>query len=399
MVPTVGSPPVRLADGAHSDALRPVRYWREPDVWERKLDFAEIERQEALALAGSRVRLGLIVAGVMEKWVAWANERVTSPASLRALPVFMADEFADEMARLMARAYSDGVRAHETALTRMGVEPVRVGLTRTAERYVTEESARWGLATAQMFTERVRPILSAMFVPDGRRTKPLEMVEREIRSLFMGLLDVSETTARWDLAEPQPARKRGRRMKVRDAEQHARWQKEFKPFSPWLREQGEAQAKAIRLKEAQTKRWLQTERTRYFAHGQIAAAQADPSVAQLAYTAIRDDQTCESCVGRDKVVRPKGDNWWALNTPPMHHVCRCSVVPILLVERVRVTPKTALARITDEGVGEGFGTYNPKRVQSAKRLGVSGPTTKAMTRAIRDAAGKNKGARRARTAG
>ena len=63
-----------------------------------------------------------------------------------------------------------------------------------------------------------------------------------------------------------------------------------------------------------------------------------------------------------------------------------------------MTPKSALREVDDENVGEGFGLYNPRKVQSAKRLGVAGPQTKAMTRAIRDAAGKN-GRKRARTAG
>lgn len=373
-----------------------ARYWRAPFAHETKLDFAEIEQQESRALGGSSVRMAVILAGVMEKWVAWANQRLTSPVALRDLPAFLGDEFGDEMARVMARAYSDGVRAHERAMERIGLDPVRVGLTRSAERYITEEAARWGLDRARKLTDDVRPILSSAFAPDGRRTKPLELVEREIRSYFGRYFEDGPETD-WMLAEPdpdaaeKPKRHRGRRMKVRDAKQHAKWQREFKPYSKWMREEAPKLAqKRVRLAQVSRERWLATERTRYFAHGQIAAAQADPQVVQLAYSALRDGRECDACAERDGVVRPKGDDWWGVNTPPMHPRCRCNVAPIVAAERVRSTPKTDLRRITDDGVADGFGGYNPRRVASAKRLEVSGPATKKMTRAIRDAAGKNK---------
>lgn len=372
--------------------LAAPRYWRPLHDWERKLDFAAMDLADAREMERSAVVLGTVVAGVMDKYLAWAGS-LTSPPKVT--PAFLGDEFGAEMARVMARGYVDGIRDYERAAERAGRVPSLVGLTSSAEKTITRAGMTWGERTAQSFADRVRPIIDAAWALDGRRVKEAATLKAEIATLFAGYFEPSNAAVEFaeeQASEVKPKRTpfRGRRMKVRDPKQFAKWQKSFIPYSKWIREEApKIAAKRVALKKQHAETWLLTERVRFQAHGTIAAAQSDPDVVQLGYSAIRDGRECPACGSRDGVVRPKGDNWWALNTPPMHRRCRCSIGPIWRNERVKNTPlRTITAEVTDEGVSDGYGTYNPRKVQSAKRLGIAGPTTAKMTRAIRIAQGR-----------
>jgi len=397
-------------------------YWRDPLDVEQKIDFAQMEIDEGRALQGASLRFGLIVAGHMAWMLDWISRDSFGPASLRTPPAeVMSDEFGAELARIFVRSYWEGTEtfarwmgrqdAIEGRSPRADVPPI--GLTPRSIAKMRENAHQLAIGITRGIWSRLAPVIESAFAPDGSWVKNRAQIEAEIRSIygrdylrtpkrdwtqddilalsggFKGQIenvwhfdDRSIKKVVEDLVDPV---KRGRPMAIRDRAAYEAWQRSHLPYSKWIK-----QATATIIEEGQEtpeitlqmlSRWVQTERTRYFNHGTTQAAIMDPEVSTLTFSAIRDGKTCQVCLARDGKTRPKTDFWWAFNQPPVHHSCRCQIVPGSRREGVAITPQSDLP--SQAAVPVGFGTWDKEAADATRRIVVPLPSGRAQARAGR----------------
>lgn len=375
--------------------IPPWNYTRPETRHETKLDWRKMEIEHGLALQGARMRLGIILAAQMESLVRWVRSPQFTERRLNRIPekVLLAHEIRREFLRFYVRAYFDGAEASHTWKNRYLRE--RALTPQEGETIVTFDDAligrlarhadRLGTAAIHAIETRIMPVLESTWSPDGSRIKSAEDLERELRTVyakaFIQKADVPRGTDVLDLAEAillaRPPHLKGlpagkRRMKVRDRAQYERWQRQRIPHTKFIK-QTAAEIKAGRYPGAEINRglgsrWLGTERSRFHSHGVVDQARADTDVTHYQYSA-RGENPCPICSARDGVIRRKDDSYWAMNTPPMHHGCEhCVLVPIYREERMKVTPKKELP--SGDDVPDGYGTYNPAKVRSARSLGI-----------------------------
>lgn len=371
------SPRLPIVPRYGADLIPATAYWRELTAAEEKVDWAQVEHEDGADLQISRYLVGIILTRSMERYIEWT--RTLTPGRKADAPLYHEAELTQVFLHLetlawfrgsmdvrqqVARFYGTEVEAPRSELSAMGVEILRSRARRTATalaRHVRDSVTR---AWADAWTE------------NGERRKTQEQVEGEIRTVFAS-----------SFVEPGPklnplgsdvlqelAASPSRRMKVRDRRAYEEWRRSRIPFAKWIKQSVE-QIRAEGLAGPQVparfaKGWLQTERTRYRVAGAHEEARRDDRIGWLQFSSLRDGNVCKVCRRRDGVVRKKEDNYWAFNSPPMHFECRCFLVVVLRGEgRVYVTP---IRELPDEiDVANGFGTYDPRKVLTAKRLGLA----------------------------
>jgi SPP1 gp7 family putative phage head morphogenesis protein len=370
-------------------------YKRENTRHETKLDWRKMEVEHGLAMQGARMRLGIILAAQMESLVRWVRSPQFTERRLNRIPekVLLANEMRREFLRFYIRAYFDGAEAYRIWKGRYLRER---GLTvHDSEVVVTFDDAlvgrlarhaeRLGTAAIHAIETRIMPALESAWSPDGTRVKSADDLEKELRTIYANAFieksDVPKGTNVLDLAEAillaRPPHLKGlppgkRRMKVRDRAQYERWQRNRIPHTKFIKQTAaeimEGVYDAPAMKRGLTSRWLGTERARFHSHGVIDQGRTDADVTHYQYSA-RGENRCPICDARDGIIRRKDDSYWALNTPPMHHGCEhCTLVPIYRDERVKVTAKKELP--SGDDVPDGYGTYDPAKVRSARALGI-----------------------------
>lgn len=403
------------------DLIPPTAYWRDPLDVEQKIDFAALEIEEGRLLQGASLRLALIVAGHMEWVLDWIYRPNFGPASLRNPPSeVMADEFGAELTRVFLRSYWEGTESYARWMGRQDAiegRPPRaddppVGLTPRAISKMRANANQLAIGITRGIWSRLAPVIESAFAPDGTWTKTRAQIEAEIRSIY-GRDYLRKANAKayapgdilalsggfrgdgatvWhfdDKAIKKPVddivrpRKRGRPMRIANREAYEVWQRTNVPYSKWIQQAAEVivtESQEIpELTVNMLSRWVQTERTRYFNSGTVQAAIVDDAVQYLTFSAIRDGSTCSVCRSRDGTTRPKTDFWWAFNQPPMHHGCRCQIVPGTRREAPKVTPQTGLPSQRDVAVG--FGTVDREAVQATKRITVPIPRGRQQSKA------------------
>ncbi len=313
----------------------------------------------------------------------------------------MAEEFGAEMTRVFARAWWEGAATVARALARQDAIEGRtprsatppVVLAPRAIRRLTENGYRLGADLARGIWVRLAPAIESAFAPDGRQLKTLDDLEAEIRAIYATdylrrstlsgedvLALAAGHRARTIHLEEVPKAPRGKAVKIGDPKGFVRWQGKAIPYSAWLKSAAASVDENGHLPELTLKAlsaWVETERTRYHNLGGTSAALADPGVVTLTYSAIRDSRTCPVCLERDGVTRPKTDAFWSFNTPPMHHGCRCSLIPGTAREGVAITPEAKLPNGLKVAVG--YGKVDPVAQETAKALGTGVPVPKGST--------------------
>ncbi len=402
------------------EAVPSSAYWRDPLDAELKVDFAALEVSEGRLLEGASLRFALIVSGHMAWVLDWIRRPGFGPAALRNPPAeLMADEFGAELTRIFVRSYWEGTETYARWLGRQatiegrtpGAVTPAIGLTPQAINKMRQNAYQLAIGITRGIWSRLAPVIESAFAPNGQRLKTTEQIDGEIRSIYgsdylqpvkkgfteQDILELSggfrgDISTLWLLddelirkpIEPQPA-PRGRPMQIRDRTAYDRWQRSNLPYSKWIKQAAETIIEESRdvpeLTLNMLQRWVQTERTRYFNHGTVQSALLDPNVKNFQFSALREANTCAVCRGRDGMVRPKNDWWWAFNQPPVHHKCRCNIVPITVRERSLVTPQSALPSQADVPVG--FGTYDREAAQATRRIVVPMPSGRAQATAGR----------------
>lgn len=373
------------------DLIPSGAYWRDQETEESFYDFASVEAEEGRDIQGTRIRLGVILAAMMERHVDWI--RALSPGRNPSPPAYFEREVGREFFRLSTLAWFRGTTDVRRTVSRALGEPQSppsVVLSAGGVSRLEVRSYQTGRALCRVIADAIGQVAVSAFGPDGSRVKGPDELEEEVRTYYAsswitpgprpdpsgpGLLELA-------CFEDETVELAGRRMKVRDQDQYRRWQKGRIPFSKWIKqaiEDIEAENLAPpQITPGMARTWLVTERTRYRAEGAIAEAEADARIGSLMFSTMRDDSVCPKCGIRDKVIRPVGDLWWSRNRPPLHFRCRCDVIPVLrkwakkavtgAKSWLKVTPKRSLPK--DDDLQPGFGSYDRSKVKTAKALGI-----------------------------
>ncbi|MCA9726041.1 MAG: hypothetical protein KC729_00050 [Candidatus Eisenbacteria bacterium] len=340
------------------------------------------ELMESTAYA-SALRLGLILSGQMAGYIAWTASKEFTPLTLHKVPreVEMQDELTDEWVRFTIGAYIDGV----FSTSRPGYSPYASLSPRALERFEIQAA---NLADAAVHHVRtlIMPVLESAFDAQGKRVKPHELIEREIRSVYSQILDAApraDVAKILTLARPNPVdkerdkivrdaqrRARGRRMRVRDKERRDQFLRDHKPFSKWIKQSVEqilAEAKAPpTISPKYAIRWVQTDRTRFMADGVLAATENDPDVIGWRFVAADTTKNHhEACAAMNGKIISKR-NAEAKNTwkSPLHHGCNSRWIPVYRWEHERVTPKRQLP--SPSLIAPGFGAQYADRAKTRR---------------------------------
>jgi hypothetical protein len=358
------------------EVIAPRRNKRDLTPHEQKVDWRSMQVEDALAVQGGRLRLGLILAAQMEALIDWIRRPAFSMNRLNSIPesVMLTREIKREFLRQYLRAYFDGSEAYlkwkNRYLRERGKaelqDQVIVTFGDREVNYFARFADRLGQAAIHSIETRIMPALESTWSPNGTRIKSAEDLEGELRSIYANnLIEKAEVPRDAQILEL------ARRMKIRNRAQYDKWQKRKVPFSKWIG-QSAADIAAGKYPPAQLQkhlstRWLRTERTRFHSHGVLDAVRDDQDVQWLQFSA--GDEPCPICTARDGTIRRKDDDFWAFNTPPLHHGCTdCRLVPIFRDERVRVTAKKDIPAPDD--IPDGYGLYDPRKVTSARLLGI-----------------------------
>jgi SPP1 gp7 family putative phage head morphogenesis protein len=330
-------------------------YWRDPTVPEECMDFAAMERAEGEAMHGARLRLGLMLWAQREAVVRWTRGPNFGPAKARSVPRFFGRQIAREFVRISARAYSDGMVQFREAV---GSGPTSLSVSDT-DRLVRDAWAR-----GQSFVSGVlHPVSQALAgaYATGRRVKPQDQLEAEIRTAYVRYLEVGKRVdpSEINLATPLTIAYRT-------------WEKRNSPISAFLRVllgQGEDVLDGSpQLTDNATRAIVGTERGRLTNASVWESALKEETVEALQYSALRDGRTCAKCRSLDGVVRPKDDfAFWGVYTPPLHPVCgeRCRLIPVKISQR-KSAPVTSgdrldeIKRTVGPQIQPGFGGYDPR---------------------------------------
>lgn len=337
-------------------------YWREAHPTERKLDFQAMEEAEGSAIHGSRLRMGLLLRAQRDATLQWIQGSRFTPGGVRALPRFMSGQIGNEIARVQARGYQDGLkqfsessrRAAESA-GRSGGSLSTAGLGSAAARRLIENAWKSGNLLSDRIQLPVRQLLHNAFGADGQRLLPLEAIEGQIRTAYGRWVEdapSSVTPAEVRLATP-----------LDEETTWSTWETRNLPIAAWLRQTADQLAidgePIPQLSETATKAILVTERNRQRNAAVYESGLKTEAVAAYRYSAIRDPRTCEFCLARDGITLPKRSPWWYWNIPPMHACCRCDLVQVMLFEDADLTPSDDAWAIGTQKVPAGFGGFDP----------------------------------------
>jgi len=370
------------------DLNRPGAYWRPLNRVEQKIDFAAVEIADGDALQRSRMRLGLILAAQMTKLISQTRAPSYGPAHASRMELPLTKEVSNEFFRLAARAYWDGAQVFDRSIARSAqlsgkrVPPPRVyGLSAMGVKRLEGKARKRGVEFCDSLRKQLQPVFDATFSPAGLRMKPQAMLEAEIRTVYAGWIDAAPTDlpATVELAAVRP-------LDAKDEGEYESWERRTVPVTDWIQVTAnritKAKQPAPALKTSPAAMWLETERTRQLNAGITAAALKDQSCVAYQYSAIRDGKTCPTCKqydppGGKPVIRPKNDDFWVFNTPPLHWRCRCHLIPIFAWENVRYSTDAMLDEIDTSALGPGFGSYD----RSANEMLV--PTMRVIERSLK----------------
>jgi SPP1 gp7 family putative phage head morphogenesis protein len=341
------------------DLVRPGAYWRPFNRIEQRFDFAAIEVNEGILLQKEREILARILLAEMERIVAWTRSASFGPSSAPKLemPAPLQKQMENAFVRVAYESYSAACQAYDKARLRAdemdGLRPrkyPRSGLTGPAVRRLDAESRQKARAFVEGIRKQILPILTGVFALDGRRVKPQELLEGELRTAFSTWIDVAPPPATVALAAAPPDARVAGWLRVSPNRTSIDTKDGGSPIKP-------------QLNRNVTQHVLETEATAQRAQATRDSTLRDGGAVALRYSAVMDEKTCGDCRARDGKVADKNDDFWVFNTPPMHPRCRCSIHPVRATDPVPLTPAGELEAISTAKLPPGYGAYDPGTVQ------------------------------------
>ncbi len=331
-------------------------YWRDPLATEQKIDFGALEEAEGEAIHGSRLRLGLLLHAQREALIRWTRSPRFNASSARRMPLWFSAQIGNEFIRIRARGYYEGVAQHNAEAERAGGKASVPGLSEASTTRLIENAWTAGRQFAAYVLAPVRVIVQSAFGVDGRRIKPQERLEQEIRSAY----------ARWIMGASFPVDRSEIHLAtpldvMRIAYQT--WQQRNLPIVAWLdymveEMTGNGTAVPI-LTDNATKSVVLTERMRQVNAARYESGLKDVQVEAYQFSAMMDERTCAVCRRLDGIIRPKRDEFWYSATPPMHDKCRCVLSQVMTWEKATPTEDAIIRELNFEKVPVGYGGYDP----------------------------------------